>query len=425
MKNELLFQYIWQHSLYKPSGLQTADGEPVVVQYPGRRNVHAGPDFEEAKVRIGGTLLVGNVELHIKASDWYRHGHHYNKAYDNIILHVVWKNDVPVKGNNLVPLLEMAPHIPPHIISNYQGLSHALHAIPCRAHLQKVHELNRQAWLTRLLAERWEMRFAEWDTQLKQNAGDWRVLLYWRLAANFGFKTNAMPFLLLAQSLPVNILGRHHNNLFHIEALLFGQAGMLNRTFQEEYPFRLRQEYEYLRKKYKLQPLDAKIWKFMRMRPANFPTVRIAQFAALIHRSLHLFTQIVASSSLAELMQLFEVSASGYWDGHFRFEDEPKSKAPKHLGADSIQNIVINTIAPIRHYYSRRSGLGDHGETSLQLLEQIAPERNRLIGEWEQAGWLPANAAESQGMIQLFNQYCSHKRCLHCSIGHSVISLRP
>lgn len=425
MKNELLFQFIWQYSLYNPSGLRTADGEPVVVQYPGRRNAHAGPDFEEAKIRIGGTLLVGNVELHIRASDWYRHGHHYNKAYDNIILHVVWQNDVPVKGNNLIPLLEMASHIPEHIISNYQGLSHALQSIPCKPHLGKIKELTKQAWLTRLLAERWEMRFAEWDTQLKQNAGDWRVLLYWRLAANFGFKINAVPFLLLAQSLPLNILGRHHNNLFHIEALLFGQAGMLNREFKEEYPFRLRQEYEYLRKKYKLQPLDAKIWKFMRMRPANFPTIRIAQFAGLIHRSLHLFTQIVASSSLEELMQLFEVSASDYWDGHFRFEDEPKSKGPKHFGADSIQNIVINTIAPIRYYYSQNSGLGDHCETSVQLLERMAPEQNQVIGEWGRAGWSPANAAESQALIQLFNRYCSHKQCLRCSIGHSVIRLSP
>lgn len=425
MKNELLFQFIWQHSLYRPAGLCTADGEKIVVLYPGRRNTHAGPDFEEAKIRIGDTLLVGNVELHIKASDWYRHGHHYNKAYDNIILHVVWKNDVPVKGNNLVPLLEMAPHIPSHIISNYQVLIHALRTIPCAAHLDKVSTLNRQAWLTRLLAERWEMRFAEWDTQLKQNAGDWRVLLYWRLAANFGFKTNAVPFLLLAQSLPVNILGRHHQSLFQIEALLFGQAGMLNRDFRDEYPFRLRQEYDYLRRKYQLQALDAKIWKFMRMRPANFPTVRIAQFAALIHHSLHLFTQIVASSSFEELAQLFEVSASGYWEHHFRFEDEARNKAPKHLGAESIRNIVINTVAPIRYYYSQRSGLGDHCETSLQLLEQIAPEKNRLISEWEEAGWIPAHAAESQGMIQLFNQYCSHKRCLQCSIGHSVIRLRP
>ena len=425
MKNELLFQFIWQHSLFRPADLRTADGEKIVVLYPGRRNTHAGPDFEEAKIRIGDTLLVGNVELHIKASDWYRHGHHYNKAYDNIILHVVWQNDVPVKGNNLVPLLEMAPHIPPHIISNYQVLSHTLRTIPCAAHLDKVSALNRQAWLTRLLAERWEMRFAEWDAQLKQNAGDWRVLLYWRLAANFGFKTNAVPFLLLAQSLPVNILGRHRQSLFHIEALLFGQAGMLDRDFREEYPFRLRQEYEYLRRKYQLQALDAKIWKFMRMRPANFPTVRIAQFAALIHHSLHLFTQIVASSSFEELAQLFEVSASDYWEHHFRFEDEARSKAPKHLGADSIRNIVINTIAPIRHYYSQRSGLGDHCETSLQLLEQMAAEKNRLISEWEEAGWIPAHAAESQGMIQLFNQYCSHKRCLQCSIGHSVIRLRP
>jgi hypothetical protein len=425
MKNELLFQFIWQYSLYNPVGLRTADSERIVVQYPGRRNTNAGPDFEEAKIRIGDTLLVGNVELHIKASDWYRHGHHYNKAYDNIILHVVWQNDVPVKGNNLVPVLELSSYIPDHIPGNYEGLSQALNVIPCSAHLHKVKELTKESWMTYLLTERWEMRFADWDTLLQQNAGDWRTLLYWRLAANFGFKTNAFPFLLVARSLPVNILGRHHQSLFHIEALLFGQAGMLQQEFREEYPFRLQQEYNYLRRKYKLQPIDDKLWRFMRMRPANFPTVRIAQFAALVHRSLHLFTQIIATSSLLELTELFEVSASGYWDDHFRFEERQKGKSVKNLGADSVQNIVINTIAPIRYYYSSRSGLGDHCDTSVQLLENLAPEQNRVIKEWARVGLIPKNAAQSQAMMQLFNQYCSNKKCLSCSIGHSIIRLSP
>lgn len=425
MTNELLFQFIWQYALFQSPELTTVAGESLIVQFPGKKNTNAGPDFEEAKIRIGNTILVGNVELHLKTSDWFRHGHQSNKAYDNIILHVVMENDMPLDKNSHIPLLELGPHIPGHIIKNYEVLQYTLQSIPCASHLPKVNSLTKDAWLTRLLAERWEMKFADWDALLQQNAGDWRVLLYWRLAANFGFKTNAVPFLLLAQSLPVNILGRHHHNLFQIEALFFGQAGMLEQDFADEYPFKLKQEYHYLQKKYKLEPIAAQLWKFMRMRPANFPTVRLAQFAALVHQSLHLFTQIISTSSLAELQQLFEVTASDYWDNHFRFDEEQKGNAAKNLGAESVQNIIINTIAPIRYMFSSRSGIGDHCETSMQLLEKLSPEKNKILNEWVTANWLPENAAQSQALIQLFNHYCIAKKCLNCSIGHSIVRLRP
>lgn len=425
MDTELFFQFIWQYSLFNPSELFTTDKEKVTVQYPGKLNKNAGPDFEEARIKIGNVLLVGNVELHLRASDWFKHGHQHNKSYDNIILHVVWHNDKEPDADSHIPLLIMAAHVPARIIENYKVLQYTLQHIPCSAHLSEVNSLIRDAWLSRLLAERWEMKLGEWDELMKQNAGDWRVLLYWRLAANFGFKVNASPFLALAQSVPVNILGRHHHNLFQIESLFFGQAGMLEQEFTDEYPFKLKQEYRYLRKKYSLKPMPVQLWRFMRMRPANFPTVRIAQFAALVHQSLHLFTQIISSATLAELSQLFEVTASDYWDNHFRFDEAQKGNAAKNLGAESVQNIIINTIAPIRHMYSSRSGLGDHCETSMELLENLSPEKNNIIQEWAAVDWLPANAAQSQGMIQLFHQYCSHKKCLDCSIGHSIIRLRP
>lgn len=423
--NEQLLQFIWQYSLYDSSNLASSTGEKITVQYPGKLNTDAGPDFEEAKIRIGKTLLVGNIELHLKTSDWYKHGHQHNRAYDNIILHIVLENDMPHQEQKHIPLLEMKSHINKHIINNYNILQHTLRSIPCSTQLSQVKSLTKEAWLSRLLAERWEMKFAEWDELLEQNAGDWRVLLYWRLAANFGFKTNAAPFLALAQSIPINILGRHRENLFQIEALLFGQAGMLEQEFEEEYPFKLKKEYEYLRKKYKLTSLPAHLWKYMRMRPANFPTIRIAQFAALVHQSLHLFTQIVSSVSLQELVQLFEVTASDYWDNHVRFDEEQKTVAAKNLGTDSVHNIIMNTIAPIRFMYSIRSGLGDHCENSVQLLEQLAPEKNKIISEWATVGWIPENAAQSQALIQLFNHYCTPKQCLQCSIGHSIIRLSP
>jgi hypothetical protein len=422
---EQFFQFIWQYSLYDGSNLMSTSGEKIVVQFQGKLNNHAGPDFEEAKIRIEDTLLVGNVELHLKTSDWYKHGHQHNKAYDNIILHIVLENDLEPIEDTSVSILELKAHIPAHIVQNYDALRYNIRQIPCAAQLPNVNNLTKEGWLSRLLAERWESKLMEWDALLQQNAGDWRVLLYWRLAANFGFKTNAAAFLALAQSLPVNILARHQDNLFQLEALFFGQAGMLAQDFTEEYPFRLQKEYEHLARKYTLKPLPGHLWKFMRMRPANFPTVRIAQFAALVHHSLHLFTQIIAQTALSEIKTLFEVSASDYWDNHVRFDEVQKGNAPKNLGSDSVDNIVINTIAPIRFMYSSRSGIGHHDTSSVQLLEQLLPEKNNIIAEWISLNWVPQNAAQSQAMIQLYHQYCSSKKCLHCSIGHSIIRLRP
>lgn len=426
MMTEIFFQFIWKYSLYNSAGLTSTNGEPIMVQFAGNWNKNSGPDFEEAKIRIGSTLLVGNVELHLKSSDWQKHKHHKDKVYDNIILHVVLEDDEPLGPSYAnIPTLVLQNAIPKYILNNYQMLYFTKHPIPCSPQFNQVKPITKEAWLSRLLAERWEQKFLIWDELLKQNKGDWRVLLYWQLATNFGFKTNSEQFLALAQSLPVNILAKHRDNLFQIEALLFGQAGLLKPDFTEEYPFRLFKEYEYLSKKYGLKPIKGHLWKFMRLRPANFPTIRIAQFAALVHQSLHLFTKIVASASREELMDLFEVSASAYWHNHFKFDELQKQGSEKNLGKESIENIIINTIAPIRYMFSSRSGVGNYFEHSLQLLEEIKPEKNQITKKWADLNWAANNAAQSQAQIQLFNQYCSQKKCLECSIGHSIIKLSP
>jgi hypothetical protein len=291
--------------------------------------------------------------------------------------------------------------------------------------LRQVKDIARTAWLHRLIAERWEMKFEGWDQQLRASAGDWSVLLYHSLAFNFGFKVNNDTFLALAESLPLKILSRHRENLFDLEALLFGQAGMLRGTQEDNYAWQLQQQYRHLQRKYELQPLSPERWKFLRMRPANFPTLRIAQFAALVHRSLHLFSQVVASASLNELEDLFNVTASAYWDDHIRFGVSQEKTTPKQLGRESIRNIITNTIAPLRFFYSGRSGLGDHCETAVALLEQLPAEENRILEEWRSAGWLAENALQSQALIQLFNYYCSNKYCLQCSIGHTLIRSGP
>lgn len=420
---EAFLQFLWQHNLYSVTALQTTEGEPLSVIYCGRLNRDAGPDFLEAKIRVGNTTLVGNIELHIKAGDWYKHGHQHDAAYKNLILHVVYENDVPDIPN--APTLVLGPHISSEVVARYSGLLATKDNLPCAGQHSAVKPITKESWLSRLLAERWEHKLSDWNVLLDNSADDWRNLLYWRMAANFGFKTNATPFLLMAQSLPLNIPTRHKDNPEQLEALFFGQAGMLDEDFKDEYPRRLQKEYDYLRRKYSLKPIPPGLWKFLRMRPVNFPTVRIAQFAALIHKSVHLFSKIVESSSVKDVSMLLEVRASSYWDNHYRFDvgQEPKA-APKFLGALSIENIIINTVAPIQFLYAAKTGTSEMQERALQLLESVPAEKNHIVRMWSENDWKPANAAQSQALLQLYNNYCSAKRCLQCPVGLSIISKR-
>ena len=372
-------------------------------------------------MKVGNTILVGNVELHIKSSDWLKHGHQHDAAYQNLVLHVVYENDIidNVAGNT--PLLVLKEHIAPDTIARYAGLVQATTKLPCAGQHIQVRDITKEGWLSRMLAERWEQKLADWNVLLENSAEDWRNLLYWRMAANFGFKTNATPFLMLARSLPLNIPTKHKENLMQIEALFFGQAGMLNDDFTDDYPRELQREYDYLKKKYKLKPIASHLWKFLRMRPANFPTIRIAQFAALVHKSIHLFSQIIETHSVKEIEPLLDVTASKYWDTHFQFDVAQDKAAPKSLGKTSVQNIIINTIAPIQFLYAARQDTYKLQEQALQLLEAVPAEQNNITRLWEDNGWQAANAAQSQALLQLYNNYCSSKRCLECTIGLNIM----
>jgi len=418
--NETLFQFIWQYSLYQPIGLHTADGEPLTVIHCGRLNRDAGPDFSEAKIKIGSTILVGNVELHIRSSDWLRHGHQHDNAYQNLVLHVVYENDIENVVDN-TPVLVLKDHISQHVIDRSAALLHTTNKLPCAQQHTQVRDITKESWLNRLLAERWEHKLADWNILLENSAEDWRNLLYWRMAANFGFKINATPFLMLAQSLPLNIPTKHKDNLMQIEALFFGQAGMLDDDFVDDYPRQLQREYDYLKKKYKLKPIAKHLWKFLRMRPANFPTIRIAQFAALVYKSIHLFSQIIEMRSVKEIEPLLDITASEYWDTHFQFDVAQEKATPKSLGKTSVQNIVINTIAPIQFLYAARQDTYKLQERALQLLEDVPAEENNITRIWADNSWKPANAAQSQALLQLYNGYCTSRRCLECSIGLSIM----
>jgi hypothetical protein len=293
--------------------------------------------------------------------------------------------------------------------------------LPCAGLHNGIKYIVKENWLNTLLAERWEQKLADWNIMLENTAEDWRNLLYWRMAANFGFKVNATPFLMLAQSLPLNITAKHKENPLQVEALLFGQAGMLSGTFEDEYPNDLQKEYNYLRKKYKLTPIPVHLWKYLRMRPANFPTIRIAQFAALMQQSVHLFSKVIETHSVRDIEPLLNVTANSYWDTHFTFDELQNKSTPKSLGKSSIQNIIINTIAPIQFLYAAKQDNFKLHDSALQLLETVPPEKNNIISLWEENGWHAANAAQSQGLLQLYNKYCNFKRCLECTIGFIAV----
>lgn len=417
---ERLLHTVWQYCLYNPAVLQTAAGEPITIMHPGRYNKDAGPDFLEAKIKVGDTILAGHVEMHIRSSDWLKHGHQNDKAYGNVILHVVYEHDLQDVTPH-VPVLVIANGISKDILAKYEYLAYSKQSLPCAGKLNEVKDIIKYSWQTRLLAERWEEKLGTWQELLHKSAGDWSSLLYWRLAANFGFKVNADAFLALAQSIPLNVLGKHRENLLQVEALLFGQAGMLDEEFKDVYPNALKTEYNFLRKKYKLKPIPAHSWKFLRMRPANFPTIRIAQFAMLVHQSVHLFATIIEKSTVKEIAPLFDVQASDYWTTHYQFDEPAEKEQKKKLGTSSVQNIIINTIAPIKFLYAAKQSTDEEQERSLKLLDELPAEKNHILDIWHEHQWAPLNASQSQAQIQLYNNYCSKKRCMDCAVGLSIL----
>lgn len=422
---ESLLQFIWQYSLYSPVGLRTQAGENVTVVHPGTLNRDAGPDFLKARIRIGNTTLIGHVELHIRSSDWNRHGHSGDKAYGNVILHVVYVDDAPEAASPGVPVLELASFIPAYVLERYTHLLHTAQRIPCEQQHQYVSPLTKDAWLSRLLAERWEARLTNWERILEQTQGNWRALLFHRLAVALGGKVNGEVFGMLAQSLPLTVLEKYRENLPQLEALLFGQAGMLNGVFKEEYPRALQDEYHFLHAKHNLTSLPAHLWKFMRMRPASFPTLRIAQLATLMHREPQLLSRLLEEGAPVLEKMLLATEASEYWQTHYRFDEPAVKRSRKALGEDLVRNVLINVVAPIRFLYAHRQGGGQNTEAALSLLEAVAAEDNNVIREWQRVGWEPRNAADTQALLQLFNQYCAAKRCLECPVGLSIIRRRP
>jgi hypothetical protein len=416
---EKLLHYIWQSGYFNQSDLKTIAGEAIQIVFKGSLNKNQGPDFLGARIHIDGMLLAGSVELHLKTSDWEKHEHCCDENYRNVILHVVYQHDRIV--DETVPVLELQTYISSILLSRYEWLMNAPDSIACASNISEVSELVWSAWKERLVIERLTKRSTQINQLLKQSNGNWEEVFWWMLARNFGIKVNSESFELLARSLPLKLLVKHKQSIHQLEALLFGQANLLGGEMKESYPLLLKREYGFLKKKYGLTPAFAAV-HFLRMRPANFPTIRLAQLAMLLHNSSHLFSKIIEEDALTELKKLLRVTANDYWHYHYRFEEICAFK-PKKLGEMMIDNIIINTIVPIVFAY----GLYHKNELlqakSLKWLEEISVEANRVVDIFKNLDLKISAAFDSQALVELKKEYCDCKRCLECGVGGSILKL--
>jgi hypothetical protein len=417
MKEEFL-HYIWKTKQFNPVDLQTTNGLNLEILYPGEHNFHSGPDFFNARIKSGEMIWTGNVEIHINASDWLKHKHQDDDAYNNVILHVVYNNDVELKTNNgeSMPTLVLRDRMDMKLFENYQLMLKSKLRIPCSNRLKEIPSIVRTSWLSRILAERLERKVLELKTELEQNGNDWEEIFYRQLCKQFGMKINADPFSWLAAAVPYKLLSKQRNNLLQTEAFLFGQSGLLPEKPEDVYSKALVREYIFLQLKYQIRPMPSHWWKFMRLRPNNFPTVRIAQLAGLFFRQPQLFRLCLETKDSHELRKIFDIPASGYWNDHYQFGKISKA-VTKNLGPQAIDSILINTVAPFKFLYGRMKGDEQLVQEAISLLEEISPESNRIIREWESIHMEAANAGESQALLELRKQYCDKKRCLDCEIG--------
>lgn len=422
MKEDFLI-YLWSQRLLSPK-LKTQQNKNITIIKPGQRNFDSGPDFFNSLIKIGNETWAGNIEIHVNSSDWSKHKHSDDKAYDNIILHIVYHDDKSVKRNNgqLIPCLELKNNFNNKIMDNYVEFMSARTWIACENMISNIGHFDLHNWYDKLSIERLEKRSLEILNKLENNKFDFQEIFYQKLAKGFGFNTNSVAFELLAINIPLSVLSRHSNNILQVEALLFGQAGFLNGEFADEYPNKLKKEFLFLSHKYNLKPIDRKLWKFMRMRPSNFPTIRIAQFASFIHKAEGILTSILKTQKLSTVTSLFDIRASGYWNNHYRFDKVAARKSTKKLGSSSIDLLLINTVIPFMFSYGQVNNMPDLKDQSMEWLEKLKAENNLIIRNFSKNSIIPSNAFQSQALIQLYKEYCINRRCLECRIGHKLMN---
>jgi len=418
---EEILYYIWKFRLFQKD-LKTTDGLPIEVIDVGILNTNGGPDFFNAKLKIGDEMWAGNIEIHRSSDEWVKHNHHTNKTYNSVILHVVEKANCKVfneKGQS-IPQCELT--YPAHIKENYQFLIHSDIDIPCCNYIGSMSSFHLNSWMNALLIERLERKANHIQELLTKFENSWEDVFYILLSRNFGFGLNSDSFERLALSLPLKSIQKQGDNLIQIEALLFGQSGMLdNLKIGDEYFGLLKKEYEFLKNKYELKPLESYIFKNMRVRPTAFPQIRLAQLAALLHSSHGLFSKVTGCDDLGRIRLMFHVNASEYWQTHYSFGTATERKS-KYLGDASLDILLINTVAPMLFIYGKIIDSERHCERALRFLEELKPERNSITKRFEKLKMPLKNAADSQAMIQLKREYCEPRKCLFCRIGHQLLT---
>ena len=418
--HENILHYVWQNMLFDKK-LKTVDGQDITVIHPGFPSNQQGPDFENAKIKINNRTWYGTVEIHVNASDWYRHGHNTDKNYDNVILHVVHKFDKPVYRTNGEPIPTLELKIPEKIQQNFNRIYQSKDTIKCTNLSQKIPQLYKLNWLENLLLQRLQQRTNSILSLLHYTKNHWEQVLFIQIARYFGQKVNNQPFELLAKSLPLTTLYRNSDDKEQTEALLFGQAGLLQHKCNDEYFLKLKNDFEFLKLKYNLKPLEPSIWRFSKIYPHNFPTIRISQLADFITKNQPLFDLLLEITDLEEFYALFKFCASPYWDNHYKFCKPGRKKYKKCLSKQAIQNLLINAVLPFifayGHYFSEKQFM----QRALEFYSKLPFEQNSITKKFQAMEFPAESAAHSQAQLQLYHNYCQQNLCFKCRIGSWIL----
>lgn len=421
---ESFLHFIWQFRLFKAMNLLSATGECIRILNPGVLNKNAGPDFTKVRLVIGDTTWVGDVEIHLKSSDWILHGHQNDAAYNTVVLHVVYQHDRKIHraDGSSIPVLILEHLFPDELLNNYHQLVDSLNRIPCEKQLHSVPAVIVNGFLSRLLVTRLEEKSAAVLDKLSRLKGDWDATFYYFLAKSFGFKVNEVPFELLAASLPHQLIAKHIDNTMQVEALFFGQAGFLSEPLSDEYPQQLKREYAFLQRKYHLKPVELSAWKFLRMRPQNFPTIRLAQLCAVLLKSKRLLSIVLEEEELSVMVKLLQdLPVNPYWQTHYHFQ-KSTAKVNMQLGMQSIHHLIMNVICLFLYAYGRYTDQPRLIDRALYFLEQLPAESNSIISCYRDSGLTLKTAFFSQALLQLNKYYCTQKKCLNCVIGIKILN---
>lgn len=420
---EDFLHYLWKHKKIDVSNLKTNSNETISIVSVGRHNLNSGPDFFNAQLKIGNQLWAGNVEIHVKSSDWFLHNHETDPNYDNVILHVVWEHDTEVfrKNNSIIPVLELKHYTPKLALNNYEKLfSKRLKWINCEDNFASVEDFKIQNWLERLYFERLERKSEDIEQLLKDSKNDWEAVLFKMLAKNFGLKVNGESFLSMASSFDFSVLRKTQSNRTALEAILFGQSGLLEAPIQDAYYSELVKEYSFLKQKFKILNANVAPVQFFRLRPPNFPTIRLSQLASLYNQYQNCFSKIMETETLEALYDMFSLATAPFWESHYTFQKTSKP-SKKVLTKSFVDLLLINTIIPLKFSYAKHQGK-QIDDAIISLVQEIASEKNNIIEKFNSLKKVSTTALQSQGLIQLKNNYCDKNKCLHCAVGNSILN---